>query len=183
VQAAALPALLVQSLAPGPEVRPARHVAGIVAAVLFLVIRSLILRSPHGYKRAFWVRRRLIAAAMFFTACIQRPTLAVVPEMCMPLDSLETCQSGHVPQFEMCHQLVTPAASQALPILIMGITWMIVAFIIQTGSKNKTWKEYDDSFAAWVGAVCGVGAGLFTLLLVMPLLKRRIDRAHERMDK
>jgi hypothetical protein len=32
------------------------HVAGIVAAVLFMVIRSLILRSPHGYKRAFWVR-------------------------------------------------------------------------------------------------------------------------------
>ena len=73
--------------------------------------------------------------------------------------------------------------TQALPILIMGIVWMIVAFIIQTGSKNKTWKEYDDSFAAWVGAVCGVGAGLFTLLLIMPLLKRRIDRAHERMDK
>jgi sodium-dependent phosphate transporter len=99
--------------------------SGIVAAVLFMVIRSLILRSPHGYKRAFW----------------------------------------------------------ALPILIMGMVWMIVAFIIQTGSKNKTWKEYNDSFAAWVGAVCGVGAGLFTLLLVMPLLKRRIDRAHERMDK
>ena len=65
----------------------------------------------------------------------------------------------------------------------MGMVWMIVAFIIQTGSKNKTWKEYDDSFAAWVGAACGAGAGLLTLLLVMPILKRRIDRAHERLDK
>jgi hypothetical protein len=29
---------------------------GIIACVLFLVIRSLILRSPSGYKRAFFVR-------------------------------------------------------------------------------------------------------------------------------
>jgi hypothetical protein len=40
-----------------------------------------------------------------------------------------------------------------------------------------------DSFSAWVGAVCGVGTGLLTLALVMPLLKKRIDRAHERVDK
>jgi hypothetical protein len=101
-------------------------------------------------------------------------------------------------------------------VLVGGMVWLIVAFIIQTGSKNKTWKAYDgaichglrrclmlsdamvapqqlllwataphsqhflhdvrsplpriavyvcaDSFAAWVGAVCGVGVGLFTLV-------------------
>lgn len=53
---------------------------------------------------------------------------------------------------------------QAMPVLIGGMIWLIVAFIIQTGSKNKTWKDYDDSFAVWVGAVCAVGVGLFTLV-------------------
>ncbi len=33
-------------------------------------------------------------------------------------------------------------ALQALPVLIGGMIWLIVAFIIQTGSKNKTWKDY-----------------------------------------
>jgi L-cystine uptake protein TcyP (sodium:dicarboxylate symporter family) len=75
------------------------------------------------------------------------------------------------------------ARSQIMPILIGGVVWLIVAFIIQTGSKNKTWKEYDDSFAVWVGAVCGVGVALITLVLIMPLLRRRINRAHERIDK
>ena len=56
------------------------------------------------------------------------------------------------------------AAMQAMPVLIGGMIWLIVAFIIQTGSKNKTWKEFDDSFAVWVGAACAVGAGLFTLV-------------------
>lgn len=51
-----------------------------------------------------------------------------------------------------------------MPILVGGMIWLIVAFIIQTGSKNKTWKEFDDSFAVWVGAVCGVGVGLLTLV-------------------
>jgi hypothetical protein len=53
---------------------------------------------------------------------------------------------------------------QAMPVLIGGMIWLIVAFIIQTGSKNKTWKEYDDSFAVWVGATCGVGFALLTLV-------------------
>lgn len=99
--------------------------AAIVSSILFLGIRTLILRSPHGFTRAFW----------------------------------------------------------AMPILVGGMIWLIVAFIIQTGSKNKTWKEFDDSFAVWVGAVCGVGVGLLTLAVVMPLLKKRINRAHERIDK
>jgi hypothetical protein len=51
-----------------------------------------------------------------------------------------------------------------MPILVGGMIWLIVAFIIQTGSKNKTWKEYDDSFAVWVGAACAVGAALLTVV-------------------
>jgi sodium-dependent phosphate transporter len=99
--------------------------SGIVCFVLFMVIRALILRSPSGYKRAFW----------------------------------------------------------ALPILVGGMVWLIVAFIIQTGAKNKVFSDHPDSFAAWVGAVCGCGVGLLTLVLVMPLLKKRIDRAYETIDK
>ena len=29
--------------------------AAIVSSILFLGIRTLILRSPHGFTRAFWV--------------------------------------------------------------------------------------------------------------------------------
>lgn len=31
---------------------------------------------------------------------------------------------------------------QALPALVGGMVWLIVAFVIQTGSKNKIWKDY-----------------------------------------
>lgn len=40
-----------------------------------------------------------------------------------------------------------------------------------------------DAFAAWVGAVVGISAGIFTLLVVMPLLKRNIDKAEARATK
>ena len=53
---------------------------------------------------------------------------------------------------------------QCLPILVAGMVWLIVAFIIQTGSKNKVFEDHPDSFAAWVGAVCGIGVGLLTLV-------------------
>jgi hypothetical protein len=35
---------------------------------------------------------------------------------------------------------------QALPILVGGMVWLIVAFIIQTGSKNKVWKDYPGAY-------------------------------------
>lgn len=66
-------------------------------------------------------------------------------------------------------------AFYTLPLLVGGIAWLIASFIIQTGSDNETWKEYDDSFAVWVGAVCGVGCALFTLLVVMPILRKKIN--------
>lgn len=40
-----------------------------------------------------------------------------------------------------------------------------------------------DAFAAWVGAVIGISAGIFTLLVVMPLLKRNINNAEARATK
>lgn len=40
-----------------------------------------------------------------------------------------------------------------------------------------------DGFAAWVGAVVGVGAALFTVAVVMPLLKKRIEKAQLRATK
>jgi hypothetical protein len=30
-----------------------------VSSILFIGIRALILRSPHGYMRAFWVSQQL----------------------------------------------------------------------------------------------------------------------------
>ncbi len=40
-----------------------------------------------------------------------------------------------------------------------------------------------DSFAAWVGAVCGIAAGLITLVGIMPILRRRINKAHDEITK
>lgn len=35
--------------------------------------------------------------------------------------------------------------------------------------------NHADSFAVWVGAVCGGGVGLITMLGVMPFLMKRIE--------
>ena len=56
--------------------------------------------------------------------------------------------------------MVTSAADyllclvQMLPILIGGVVWLIVAFIIQTGSKNKTWKDYPGAYRGKQAAMC-----------------------------
>jgi sodium-dependent phosphate transporter len=61
--------------------------------------------------------------------------------------------------------------------------WLIVAFIIQTGSKNATWGERPDSFAVWVGAVIGGAAAVITLVAIMPILRRNIQRAYDATEK
>lgn len=70
-----------------------------------------------------------------------------------------------------------------LPILVGGMFWLIVSFIIQTGAKNGTWTDRGDGFATYVGAIFGVVATLFTLGVVMPLLKSRIFAAADTADK
>lgn len=57
-----------------------------------------------------------------------------------------------------------------MPVLIGGMIWLIVAFVIQTGTKNKTWKEFGDGFSTWVGCVCGVGSAIFTLASPLALV-------------
>jgi sodium-dependent phosphate transporter len=99
--------------------------SGIIAVTLYLIIRTFILRSEHGYTRAFYT----------------------------------------------------------LPILVGGIFWLIVSFIIVTGVDNGTWDDRGDAFGAWVGAVFGIASALFTLAVIMPLLRRRINAAELHANK
>ena len=85
---------------PGSDIGNGRHAVGIVAAILFIVIRALILRSPHGYKRAFWVR-----------CC---PSAAIPHNIHDPLPRL--CTASHnVPRLAgpavRCTQLTCPDVS------------------------------------------------------------------------
>jgi hypothetical protein len=108
---------------------------------------------------------------------------------------------------------------QFLPVLVGGIFWLIVSFIIQTGAKNDTWADRGgehcpcglfvqhtaaviamcrrhlsapglpacvccaDGFATYVGAIFGVVACIITLAVVMPLLKGRIFKAADMVDR
>ncbi|KAL6767359.1 hypothetical protein ACKKBF_B34960 [Auxenochlorella protothecoides x Auxenochlorella symbiontica] len=81
---------------------------------------------------------------------------------------------GSIRQWVLRSQHSFKRAFYVLPFLVFGMVWLIVSFIIQTGSKNGTWADYSDGFAAWVGAVCGVGCGAITLVFIMPYLRRRI---------
>mmetsp|Transcript_3963 Transcript_3963/g.11520 ORF Transcript_3963/g.11520 Transcript_3963/m.11520 type:complete len:579 (+) Transcript_3963:262-1998(+) len=74
-------------------------------------------------------------------------------------------------------------AFYTLPLFVGGMFWLIVAFIIQTGAKNGTWTDRSDGFAAWVGAVFGVGSALFTVAVIMPILRRNINAADDRATK
>jgi sodium-dependent phosphate transporter len=96
----------------------------IITVILFFFIRMFILRSPHGFMRAFYF----------------------------------------------------------LPVLVGGIFWLIVSFIIQTGAKNDTWTDRGDGFATYVGAIFGAAAFIITLAVVMPLLRKRIFAAADRVD-
>ena len=59
---------------------------------------------------------------------------------------------------------------------------MIVYFIIQTGNKNKTWEEaVPDGRAIWISIIPAVFFGLLTMLVVMPLIKRRVLSEHARL--
>ncbi|KAK2075849.1 hypothetical protein QBZ16_001590 [Prototheca wickerhamii] len=81
---------------------------------------------------------------------------------------------GSIRQFVLRSDHSFARAFYVLPVLVFGMVWLIVAFIIQTGAKNDTWSDRGDGFAAWVGAVCGVGSGLFTLIIVMPRLRKKV---------
>ena len=80
--------------------------------------------------------------------------------------------------------MIPCSAVQILPIL-MGLTvFVIVIFIIQTGNKNKTW---DTPFATWKAVVRSLGLGAFFMLLVgllvVPSLRRRINRDHAALNQ
>lgn len=73
---------------------------------------------------------------------------------------------------------------QLVPVL-MGLTvFVIVIFVIQTGNKNKTW---DTPFATWKSVVLSLGLGAFFALLfgflIVPYLRRRIDRDHAALNQ
>lgn len=60
------------------------------------------------------------------------------------------------------------------------------------GSKEHRWRQVteivlscrnekqSDARVAWIGAVIGAGFGLITLVVVMPIIRRRILRDEER---
>lgn len=86
---------------------------------------------------------------------------------------------GTIRQFVLRSEHSFARAFYVLPFMVFGTAWLITSFIIQTGAKNDTWDDRGDGFAAWVGAVCGIGSGLFTLFIIMPRLKKRIlDQEH-----
>lgn len=70
-------------------------------------------------------------------------------------------------------------AMWTMPLLAGGITWLVVSFIIQTGSKNATWSKKSDAFVIWVGAVCGAGVAIVAGCM-MPWLRAKAILEAER---
>jgi solute carrier family 20 (sodium-dependent phosphate transporter) len=92
--------------------------SGIVVAILYVILRTFVLRSKHSFALAFWL----------------------------------------------------------LPLFTAALFGLIVGFIIQVGGKNKTWDAQSDVTVLWISVCFAVGAAIFTLAVVMPLLKRKAVR-------
>lgn len=63
-----------------------------------------------------------------------------------------------------------------LPILVGGTVWLIVAFIIQTGSKNATWKEYKGAWLLYAVTCIDVHFIFISLCSESIVLKYRTRR-------
>ena len=67
----------------------------------------------------------------------------------------------------------------------MGLTFfVIVIFIVQTGNKNNTWEN---DFPTWKSVVISIAIGVFfalaTAIIVIPLLRARINRDHAALQQ
>lgn len=69
-----------------------------------------------------------------------------------------------------------------LPIFMGCICGLICGFIIQVGSKNNNWEDRGDGFVTWVSAIVAAVAALFTLVVVMPIVKRKALKDEEQLQ-
>lgn len=64
---------------------------------------------------------------------------------------------------------------QVIPALVGVTFFVIVYFIIQTGNKNKTWdRAVPDGRAVWISIIPAVFFTVFSMFVIMPLIKRRV---------
>ncbi|KAL3158523.1 hypothetical protein ABBQ38_010750 [Trebouxia sp. C0009 RCD-2024] len=73
-------------------------------------------------------------------------------------------------------------AFYVIPALVGVTFFVIVYFIIQTGNKNKTWdKAVPDGRAVWISIIPAVFFSVFTMFVIMPLIRRRVLSEHARI--
>lgn len=72
---------------------------------------------------------------------------------------------------------------QLLPIFSCLTFFVMVLFIIQTGNKQSSWDNVSDGKAVGISAAFGVFFGLFTLFVVMPILKRWVIEEAESREQ
>ena len=73
---------------------------------------------------------------------------------------------------------------QVIPALVGVTFFVIVYFIIQTGNKNKTWdKAVPDGRAVWISIIPAVFFSVFTMFVIMPLIRRRVLSEHARVHR
>jgi sodium-dependent phosphate transporter len=97
---------------------------GLMAALIFFVVRTLVLRRKNAYILSFWT----------------------------------------------------------LPPFVCITVWVNVYFVLTKGARKLLTtddKSWTDAKAAWIAAICAAGMTILTGAVVVPLLKRKVDRAFD----
>ncbi|KAI8470032.1 MAG: phosphate transporter family-domain-containing protein [Monoraphidium minutum] len=129
--------------------------AGLVAAGLFLLIRTLVLRRRNSTAISYWALPAFVLVTVWVAGVAAGLFLLIRTVVRRRRNS-------------------TAISYWALPAFVLVTVWVAVFFIITKGARNITEMSWEQG--AWIAAIIAGGCALISAAVGIPILRRNVQK-------